>query len=134
MFKLDLVTPEQKLVLGQELAEITLPAYRGELNILPGHAPLMTTLSPGILTYKLASGETQTLAISWGYCQVSATGVSVLAEHVTSREGVDVKANQEHLRTFEARLVNESLADAEWETTQLEIGRLRAEIDLLQHR
>lgn len=134
MFKLDLVTPEQKLVLGQELAEITLPAYRGELNILPGHAPLMTTLSPGILTYKLASGETRTLAISWGYCQVSATGVSVLAEHVTSREEVDVKANQEHLRTFEARLVNESLADAEWETTQLEIGRLRAEIDLLQHR
>lgn len=134
MFKLDLVTPEQKLVLGQELAEITLPAYRGELNILPGHAPLMTTLSPGILTYKLTSGETRTLAISWGYCQVSATGVSVLAEHVTSREEVDVKANQEHLRTFEARLVNESLADAEWETTQLEIGRLRAEIDLLQHR
>lgn len=133
MFKLDLVTPEQKLVFGEELEEITLPAFRGELNILPGHAPLMTTLTPGLLTYRLKNGETKTLAISWGYCQVSASGVSVLVEAVVARDQVDVKAAQEGLRNLEARLLTETLDDSEWQQTQLEIGQLRAEIELTQH-
>lgn len=130
MFKLDLVTPEQKLVLGQELQEIILPACRGELNILPGHAPLMTTLSPGLLTYKLKSGETRSFAISWGYCQVSFSGVTVLAEEAISKEQVDVKKAQDELKVLESRLGVESLVDQDWEKIQREIGRLQAEVRL----
>lgn len=130
MFKLDLVTPEQKLVLGQELEEISVPGFRGELNILPGHAPLMTTLHPGLLTYKLKSGQKETLAISWGYCQVSELGVSVLAEGVVFREAVDVPKAQEILKAQEQRMLTESLADAEWESVQREIGLRRAEVEL----
>jgi F-type H+-transporting ATPase subunit epsilon len=130
MFKLDFVTPESKIAIDQDLHEITLPAERGELNILPGHAPLMTTLRPGILTYKLTNGESGRYAISWGYCQVSERGVSVLAETAVTATEVNVKADQDQLKQFESRLMNESLEDQDWELVQNEIARLKVELEI----
>lgn len=130
MFKLDFVTPESKIAIDQDLHEITLPAERGELNILPGHAPLMTTLRPGILTYKLTNGESGRYAISWGYCQVSERGVSVLAETAVTATEVNVKVDQDQLKQFESRLLNESLEDQDWELVQNEIARLKVELEI----
>lgn len=131
MFKLNLVTPEKKLVAGQELEEITLPAFVGELNILPGHAPLMTTLEPGILKYRLKGNqESVKAAISWGYCQVSTEGVNVLAETAVMADEIDIKVLKEHLRHQEGILANETLNDAQWKQTNNEIFRLYAEIEL----
>lgn len=131
MFKLNFVTPEKKIVADQGLESVTVPAYRGELHILPGHAPLMTTLEPGILRYKLKNGESAKVAISWGYCQISAEGVNVLAESATKVTEVDTKSANEGLKTQEARLAA-GLDDAEWVKTQHEIGRLKAELQLAQ--
>jgi len=130
MFKLDFVTPESKIVIDQDLEEITLPAERGQLNILLGHAPLMTTLRPGILTYKLKNGESGRYAISWGYCQVSERGVSVLAETAVTASEVNVKADQDLLKQLEARLLSESLEDVDWEQTQNELARVKAELEI----
>lgn len=130
MFKLDFVTPEAKIVVDQDLAEITLPAERGELNILPGHSPLMTTLKPGTLTYRLANGETSRYAISWGYCQISDRGVSVLAENAVTADQVNVKADQDQLKQLETRLMTETLEDGDWEVVQNEMGRLKAELEI----
>lgn len=134
MFKLNLVTPEKRIVTDQELEEITLPAHRGELNILPGHAPLMTTLDAGVLKYRLKNGQTSEFAISWGYCQVSAEGVSVLAENAVASGDINVKSAQENLRQFESRLLNESLDDQEFEKLQHEIARLNAELEVSGRR
>lgn len=131
MFKLSLVTPEKRLVVDQELEEITLPAFSGELNILPGHAPLMTTLEAGILSYRLKSGQSDRLAISWGYCQVSAEGVSVLVEQAVQASEVNVREDQEELRNNEARLMHETLDDLDWKKVQQEIARLNAELELV---
>lgn len=91
MFTLNLVTPEKKLVAGAEIEEVFVPAYRGELNILPGHAPLMTTLSTGILRYRFkGESELHPVAISWGYCQVSPVGVNILAETAERPEEIDL--------------------------------------------
>jgi F-type H+-transporting ATPase subunit epsilon len=91
MFTLTLVTPEKRLVTGQEIEEIFVPAFCGELNILPGHAPLMTTLSTGILRYRLKGNSSlQAVAISWGYCQVNPFGVNVLAETAERPEDIDL--------------------------------------------
>ena len=93
MFQLTLVTPQKKIVEGAELKEVFVPAFRGELEILPGHAPLVTTLSAGVLKYKLANAtELKVLAISWGYCEVTAAGeVTILAETAETPEEIDVK-------------------------------------------
>ncbi len=128
MFKLNFATPEKKIVTDQELEEITLPAYRGELNILPGHSPLMTTLEAGVLTYKLKNGQTQKLAIGWGYCQVSPEGVNVLAETAHSASEIDVKNVEAKLAQLEARLLSETMDDSHWDLTQKEISKIKAEL------
>ena len=129
MFKLNLVTPEKKLVADQELELITLPAFKGELAILPGHAPLMTTLEPGILSYKLkGQSELVKVAISWGYCQVSPESVNVLAESAMLAAEIDLKVVQDHLKSQENKIATEALDDAQWADAQHEIARLNAEI------
>lgn len=132
MFKLTFVTPDKKIILDQSLEEVTLPAFQGELNILPGHAPLMTTLDAGVLKYKLTGAPETKLAISWGYCQVSGDGVTVLAETAMSAEEIDVAAVTEHLKEKEDLLSKEIIDDHAWETVHQEIGRLRAELSLAQ--
>ena len=91
MFLLNLFTPEKKLVQNQEVEEVFVTTERGELDILPGHAPLMTTLQPGILRYR-RKGETtyQSIAVSWGYCQVGPQGLKVLAETAETPEEIDM--------------------------------------------
>lgn len=130
MFKLNLVTPDQRLIVDQELDEITLPAFSGELNLLPGHSPLMTTLDSGLLSYRLKNGESAKFAISWGYCQVSSDGVSVLAENAISPSNIDTKVVKEHLETNEARLATEALSDQDYEKIQKEIVRLSTELEI----
>lgn len=90
MFKMTLVTPEKKLLTDADVEEIIVPAFKGELNILPGHAPLMSTLGVGILKYRL-KGESSfsSAAISWGYCEVNPKGVNILAETAETVDELD---------------------------------------------
>ena len=113
------------------MEEVTVPAFAGELNILPGHSPLMTTLDAGILSYKLKDGKTYRAAISWGYCQISADGVNVLAENAAYANEVDVNTLKQHLKDNESKILNETLSDVDWKKANHEIARLRAELDLL---
>lgn len=131
MFKLNFATPDKKIVSDQELEEITLPAYSGELNILPGHSPLMTTLEAGILRYRLKNGETQKVAIGWGYCQVSAEGVNVLAETAMEASEIDTKTVSDRLRAQEQRLAVESMDDLTWEQVQQDVEFMKAELSLV---
>lgn len=131
MFKLNLVTPDKKLVAGQDLEQITLPAFMGELAILPGHAPMLTTLEPGVLSYRLkGSDETVKIAISWGYCQVSPEAVNVLAESAMKSDEIDLTVVRQHLKDQENRIATDVLDDAQWADAQHEIARLSAEIAL----
>ena len=101
--ELTLVTPNKRIVEKAPLLEVFVPAYMGELEILPGHAPLITTLSIGVLKYKLEGWtELRKVAISWGYCEVTADGqVNILAETAEGAEDIDLprveKARQDAL-------------------------------------
>jgi F-type H+-transporting ATPase subunit epsilon len=110
MFTLTLVTPEKRIVAGTEIEEVFVPAERGELNILPGHAPLMTTLNPGILRYRLkGDAKMNAVAISWGYCQVNPQGVNVLAETAERPEEIDKSRLETAFRTAQSRLSSSDL-------------------------
>ena len=90
MFLLNLVTPEKRLVTELEVEEVRVPGYRGHLDILPGHSPLMTTLSTGVLKYRAkGSDKLETVVVSWGYCEVNPFGVTVLAETAESLAEID---------------------------------------------
>jgi F-type H+-transporting ATPase subunit epsilon len=132
MFKLTLVTPEKKIIMGEQVQEVTVPAFKGELNILGGHAPLMTTLDAGILSVKLGNGSKTSYAISWGYCQVSAEGVNVLAEFAMAKDEVDAEASKNAVAELEAKLAEEMLDDEAFEKIFAERAKSQAAYELSQ--
>ena len=109
MFTLTLVTPEKRLVTGQEVEEVFIPGWSGELEVLPGHAPLLTLLQTGVLRYRLKGESTShAVAVSSGYAQVNPTGVNVLAETAERPEEIDVARALEAGKNAEARLATQN--------------------------
>src|SRR4051812_30106564 len=106
MFVLNLVTPEKKLVTDTEVEEVIVPAFKGQLDILPGHAPLMTTLGTGILKYRTKSSGSnfESVVVSWGYCQVNPEGVVILAETAESVEELDRARAEAALKLAKTKL------------------------------
>lgn len=74
----DLVSPERKLASG-EVTEVRVPGADGDLTVMAGHAPLIATLRPGILVVVGPKGA-EDYAVTGGFVQVEATGITVLAE------------------------------------------------------
>jgi F-type H+-transporting ATPase subunit epsilon len=108
MLKLTVVTPEKKLVTDVEVDDLLVPAYRGELNILTGHAPLMTTLSTGVVQFKRkGSSETERVAVSWGYCEVANDVVNILAETAEKPSEIDLSRAETSLKSSEKALSGE---------------------------
>ena len=92
-FQLEIVTPT-KLVVKETAEEAQIPGVSGYLGILPGHAPLITELGVGVITYK-ASGETHTLSVAWGFAEVLPDKVTILAEAAERPQEIDVARAQE---------------------------------------
>jgi F-type H+-transporting ATPase subunit epsilon len=133
MFKLTIVTPERRLLINQEVEEVTVPGFKGELNILSGHAPLITTLGTGVMKWKLKDSELFNKAvISWGYCQVSPEGVNILAGLVELPEEIELAATQEYLSSSEKKVLNTDVSEVEWIELQKEWARARSKIDLME--
>ena len=74
----ELVSPE-KLVFSGEVEQVDVPGAEGDFGVLAGHAPMVTTLRPGVLTVKAAGGE-QKIVVLGGFAEVSAKGLTVLAD------------------------------------------------------
>ncbi|SLN51825.1 ATP synthase epsilon chain [Roseivivax jejudonensis] len=83
----DLVSPERRL-LQEEVASVQIPGADGDMTAMPNHAPLITTLRPGILTVETAKGETKQFVVTGGFAELG-EGLSVLAERALPREEMD---------------------------------------------
>ena len=91
----ELVSPERLLVSG-EVDAITLPATGGDMTILGNHAPVMTTLRPGVLTVRRASGDEE-FVVFGGFADVTVEGCTVLAEDASPRGEVSRDALAERI-------------------------------------
>ena len=101
-FQLEIVTPA-KLMVKDVAEEAQIPGLSGYLGILPGHAPLITELAVGVITYK-ASGATHTLSVAWGFAEVLPDKVTILAEAAERPQEIDVARAQEAKNRAEALL------------------------------
>lgn len=90
--RLRVVTPA-RLVIDEEVDEVTAPGELGEFGVLPNHIAFLSTLVPGVLTYKQGS-QTQTLAISGGYAEVLDNVMTVLATAAEFPLEIDVARAQ----------------------------------------
>ncbi len=101
-FKLEVVTPD-KLVVDDSAEELQLPGKKGYLGILPGHAPLITELDVGELTYRRGDSTTR-LCLAWGFAEVLADKVTILAETAERVEDIDVARAERARERAEERL------------------------------
>ncbi len=90
------VTPEGTLV-DTQATSVTLPAWDGQLGILPGHAPLLAKLGDGILKVKTAAGDTVQQFVSGGFAQVEANVLTVLTGEAVAVSELDKQAAEAQL-------------------------------------
>jgi F-type H+-transporting ATPase subunit epsilon len=102
---LEFVSPERVLFSG-DVDQVDLPGAEGDMGILPGHAPLVTALRPGIITIFLG-GRREPIVVFGGIAEVSPAGLSVLADKAVPREDFDMTALAGEIKDAE-----EDVADA----------------------
>ena len=116
---LEIVTPE-RLVVREEVLEAQIPARGGYIGVLPGHAPLLSELQIGELSYRIGT-TTYYLAVTWGFVEVLPDRVIVLAESAERAEEINVTRAEVARQRAEQRLKT---------TTDLEIDFKRATVAL----
>ena len=101
-FEFEIVTPD-KMVLKDVAEQMQIPAKNGYIGILPGHAPLITELAIGEISYT-AHGTTNYLAVAWGFAEVLPNKVTILAESAEKPEDINLGRAQEAKSRAEERL------------------------------
>ncbi len=132
--ELIIVTPQRQL-LREKVASVQLPGASGELGILPGHAPLITELGNGELSYKASGGEPVVLAVLSGFAEVLPDRVTVLAETAERPEEIDVDRAKQALERAEKRLASTD-ADVDWDraTVALQRALVRIKVGTVHRR
>ena len=120
MLNLEIVTPEKK-VLSETVDAVTVPTASGEVGILTNHAPLISSLKSGILSYS-KGGTVEKMVVAGGFIEVSANSVSVLADTAETASEIDVEAAR-----IERETVEKSLGAWKGSEEEFEIERERLE-------
>jgi F-type H+-transporting ATPase subunit epsilon len=124
-FQLEIVTPE-KMVVKDAAEEIQIPGKNGYLGILPGHAPLITELAVGEISYRKGT-QTFYLSVAWGFAEVLPDKVTILAETAERPQEIDVKRAEESKQKAEEAL---KTGQTESDFTHAEDALKRAETRL----
>jgi len=98
-FHFDLVSPD-RLVFSDKVDQVDVPGTEGDFGVLAGHAPYVATLKPGIVTVH-AGGEQQRIVVVGGFAEVSAQGLTILADSATPIEHFDAAQLAAEIRTTE---------------------------------
>jgi len=102
-FKFELITPE-RMVLSADAAQVLVPGFEGEFTVLPGHAPVISALRPGVVDAALADTRKVRVFVKGGLAEVAADRVTVLAERAIPVEAMDAETVAAELQTAEAEL------------------------------
>jgi len=130
--QLVIVTPERQ-ILKETVSEVTLPGADGYLGVLPGHAPLITELGVGELTYRTTGGGTGLLAVIRGFAEVLPDRVSLLAETAEFAEDIDLARAQAAMKRAEERIAKGG-QDVDWDRATLALARALVRIQVVSKR
>src|SRR5271170_2871452 len=117
---LEVVTPDRQ-VLHEEVDSVQLPGLDGELGILPGHAPLLTELGEGVLSFKQGA-ETRFATALGGFAEVLGDRVIVLAERSELAEDIDV-GRAEAAQQRALKRLHETAGEVDFQRAQLALQR-----------
>lgn len=92
--KFEIVTPE-RVVLKEDIHQVTVPTKEGEITVLPKHMPLIATLKPGVIELKKADNNIEIIAVSGGFLEVLRNKVVILADTAERAEELDLSKIEE---------------------------------------
>jgi F-type H+-transporting ATPase subunit epsilon len=122
---LEFVSPESVLF-SDDVDQVDLPGAEGDLGILPDHAPLVTTLRPGIVTI-FHAGKRDPIVVIGGFAEVGPAGLTVLADRAMPRETFDTA-----LLASEIKDTEEDIADSHDEHARDKLARRLEQLKALQ--
>lgn len=125
--RLRIVTPE-RLLLDEEVEEVTAPGTVGEFGVLPHHITFLSSLRPGCLTYKQGA-RARALAIGGGFAEVVNNVMTVLADSAEFAEEIDLEEARTALRTTAERLRHLGMNDPSFAEVELAHLRARARVE-----
>jgi F-type H+-transporting ATPase subunit epsilon len=130
--RLSIVTPTRAFI-ETDADSVVAPGSEGELGVLPGHAPLLATLKPGVVRYS-EGGRTKRVAIGGGLVEVTQERVTVLAPTAESPEQIDPTEAEERRTRAAAALADAGFAAPVEETERLRdaLERAQARVDVLR--
>lgn len=95
----EFVSPETVLFSG-DVDQVDLPGIEGDLGVLPGHAPMVTLLRPGIVTI-MREGRREPVVVVGGFAEMGPSGLTVLADRAGAREDFDLQSLADDIRDTE---------------------------------
>ena len=96
---IEFVSPETVLFSG-DVDQVDLPGSEGDLGVLPGHAPMVTTLRPGIVTI-MREGNRESVVVVGGFAEMGPAGLTVLADRAGAREDFDLQSLADEIKNTE---------------------------------
>jgi len=124
--RLEIVTP-YGLVFSDEVDEFTATGSEGEFGVLPGHAPFLTTLKAGMLTYKKGA-EAGFFFVSGGYAEVDLDKATILADSAERAEDIDLERAKAAMKRAEERLKQAEKIDFARATAAIERSTIRVQV------
>jgi F-type H+-transporting ATPase subunit epsilon len=122
--KLEVVTPKGAVV-SKDVDIVTAPGYGGEFGVLANHAPFLSTIKVGVLTYKSGAQE-ETLMVSGGFCEVSNNKLTFLVESAERGADIDVERAMRAKERAEKRLAEAQAQKEKLDRTRAEAALQRA--------
>ena len=128
MIHLTIVTPERKVV-DRQADEVVLPGSEGYLGVLPGHAPLLTGLKVGEISFRQA-GDWHFVAVAWGFAEVLPDRVRVLADIAERAEEIDLDRAKQARDRAEQRLRKGT--DIDWDRARASLEKAIVRVQVAQ--
>jgi F-type H+-transporting ATPase subunit epsilon len=125
--ELQVVTPERH-ILSEDVESVEMPGKDGYLGVLPGHAPLLTEMGVGILTYRKGS-ESRSLTVMGGYGEVLPNRVIVLADASERTEQIDRSRAQAALDRAKGNVPGANATEADWDAANAAIARATVRLE-----
>jgi F-type H+-transporting ATPase subunit epsilon len=126
--QLNIVSPDRLVVRGS-VSAVTVPGKNGYIGVLPGHAPLLTELVPGELTY-MRQGVKHHLCVDWGFAEVLPGRVIVLVQTAEQAEEIDVERAEKAKQRAEERLKRFSDPEVDMERARKSLSRAIARLEV----
>lgn len=102
IIKFEIATPE-KVVLKEDILQVSVPTVEGEITILPQHLPLVSLLKPGVLEVKKVDGSIEIISVSGGFIEVLLDKIIILADTAERAQEIDMdRAEEARLRAEES--------------------------------